>query len=513
MIGSKNNATVSSTAATVAGADTDNELKLQSNIIAGKSQSAQAPVISPLEFENFVPWVCKQWCTSTAILITRKTQGQENQTRKSITIKAKSLVFGNGSKPRINDEFSSLGCVQIESKKNLLVFSEQVVPITTYYDAKKRLIEIAFLECKVHLSRKIIHAISLAVPYHSTLTRFTFRRSKLTCDIIYEISKLLPISNITEVCLDDSEVKEGNYYVLLEQYSQLKYLSLNRCNINDAICKKIFTNIDFGAPAATTLQLLDLACNEITDEGAKFIGQVLRLNRCLMHLNLSGNRITDEGFRPIIESLMEFPLKPDDIMTMRRRKITHIQSKMSVYLRCLTDLKYGKGPEPLEDLDNSTCERKTLTKRLRKKSKKTTLHQSAEDVADVMTQGIVGDFYDPFASDNLVYKDDVAYCMGNFILCYLNLAYNNLEFPSVQRIRHALAYQDEVTKVRNETGLIRVVLDGNYIPQNCDELDEIDIYLKKAIFLRNHTRKTKVSSSTKRLCSSTKCSTSFEEKM
>lgn len=30
---------------------------------------------SPLEFHTFIPWVCKQWCASTAVIITRRAHG------------------------------------------------------------------------------------------------------------------------------------------------------------------------------------------------------------------------------------------------------------------------------------------------------------------------------------------------------------------------------------------------------------------------------------------------------
>ncbi|CAH1636125.1 unnamed protein product [Spodoptera littoralis] len=490
-------------------AETDNEplKKLKSvNILDSSDYSAQALVPSPLEFEKFIPWVCKQWCTSTAILITRKTQ--EPPIRKSIT-KTRSKTFSQDSKPKSSEEISPPGSiVNIEQQINLNVYGEEVVPITAYYDVKKRLIEVAFLECQVTVSRKIIQAISLSLPYHSALTRFTFRRSGLTDKLIYEINKLLPISNITEVCFDDSHVKEGNYYILLEQFSQLKYLSLNRCCINDDICKKIFTNIHFHAPAGNTLQVLELGSNEITDEGAKFIGTVLRTNRCLLHLNLSGNMITDEGFRPMIETLMKFPLESDEIMAMRRRKFRYLQNKINVYIRCLKDLKYGRAPTPtpasVDDMESSISGRRSLLKHSHKKHKKIS-RQSEADRAEAMARGIAGDFEDPFAPENLVYKDDnVAYSTGNLILCYLNMAYNNLEFPSLQRIKQVLAYQDDVAKARKETGLIRVILDGNYIPQKCDDMEEIDLYLRKVVILKSWVRKARPSVVLKRVHSSKK---------
>lgn len=386
------------------------------------------------------------------------------------------------------------------------LLTESAVPLTAYYD-DKRLVEIAIIGSEQKVSRKVIGAISLAVPYHSSLTRFTFRKSGLTAKLIYDIKKLLPISNISEIIFDDSYVKEANYYILLEQFSQLKYLSLNRCKINDEACRKIFENITFEAPASNSLQLLELGSNYITDKGAIFIGSVLRTNRSLVHLNLSGNKITDCGFISILDSLMEFPLDSKEKYAMRQRKLRYLRNKVTIYERCLKSLKSRN----FDDVDSVPSGSKRLSmkqtrlsmkqslsmKRLRLKSKKSTI-KTFEEQAEIMTRAILGEFNDPFSRDDVVLKDDAIFSKGNYVLCYVNVAYNNLEYRSLRKLLEVLQYQDEMRMKRKffkGTGLIRVTLDGNYVPKTCSVLHEINNYFKKVINFRTFSGSCKKSNS------------------
>lgn len=362
--------------------------------------------------------------------------------------------------------------------------NSSVVPVTAYYDANNKLVEISIDMSTVRPSRKVIRAFSLAVPHHSSLRRFTFRRSGLTAELLQDINKLLPISNICEIILDDSFVPERNYHILLEQFSQLKYLSVNRCRISDEACKKIFENIRFDAPAANTLQILELGSNQITDDGATFIGSVLRANRCLVHLNLSGNNITDNGFLKILDSLMEFPLNIKERYASERRKCRYLQSKTAVYARCLSNIKCGN----LQDVDSSG---KKLMHFKTKKSDQKPL-RSIEDEAEMLASEIVGDFYDPFSPNDVVLKDGTTFCKGNFVLCSINIAYNDLEYQSVRKLKEVLQYQEGIMDMGGKsTGLIRIILDGNKIPRTCSELEVIDLCLEKVGKLRNVSAKLK----------------------
>jgi Ran GTPase-activating protein (RanGAP) involved in mRNA processing and transport len=48
---------------------------------------------------------------------------------------------------------------------------------------------------------------------------------------------------------------------------------------------------------------LDLSQNDITDEGAKYLAQMLKTNRILTHLSLSNNKISDNGVKFLTDAL------------------------------------------------------------------------------------------------------------------------------------------------------------------------------------------------------------------
>ena len=53
------------------------------------------------------------------------------------------------------------------------------------------------------------------------------------------------------------------------------------------------------------LKKLDLADNGITDEGARYLAQMLKTNTILTHLTLSKNNITDQGVRALVNALQK----------------------------------------------------------------------------------------------------------------------------------------------------------------------------------------------------------------
>ncbi|CAH0596427.1 unnamed protein product [Chrysodeixis includens] len=462
------------------------EADLDSDIVSG--------VPTPLQFDAFVPWFCRIWCASNNVLVTRIIQGDyvkyENINRKSKQRRGKrksAITLLDERRSSIVGVSSSVSAPVLEDTEKE---KERVVQMKTVYNNKKKLIEVSITGCPFKISRRIIQAIGLCISFHSFLNRFTFRRGGLSAEIIYEINKLLPRSTLTEFCFDDSYVREGNYYILLENVSQIKYLSLNRCKLTDAVCAKIVSCIEYGGPSADSLKILELGSNEITDVGAKCIGTMLRRNRTLLHLNLSGNRITDKGFEPIIEALKQFDLTPQELRDKKGRRMRYVQNRAMVFEKCLENLKLGKS----NDGDSG---KKSIfnVKRVHRRTKRT-LDDCYIAQAELMTSGIVGEFKDPYIGDeNVVLIDGQLCSKGNLVLSSLNVAYNNLKFPSILKVRDVVRYQGEIGKASNETGLVRITLDGNAIPASCIELDDIDVCLTEILNDVAHApRKTRTSS-------------------
>ncbi|KAI5645823.1 hypothetical protein NE865_02093 [Phthorimaea operculella] len=205
---------------------------------------------------------------------------------------------------------------------------EDVITITAVYD-KDTLAEI-FINNQKRVPRFLMQAINeicAMSSHYEDLNKVTIRHSKIEATIVYELNKLVSMTYITDVCLDGSFIKEGNYYILLDKGSFLQQLSLCRCFITDEVCHKIVSKLHFPSPAEKNLLILNLSGNCITDEGAKSISVMLRSNRNLQYLNLAGNRIEDEGALSILDVLREFPLTFNEIDEKQRRLFAYLKRK------------------------------------------------------------------------------------------------------------------------------------------------------------------------------------------
>lgn len=367
---------------------------------------------------------------------------------------------------------------------------DNVIPVKAHYDTRGHLLEVSIIGCPYEIHRKVIQAFSICIPFHSLFTKLTIRRGGLTNPILHEIGKMLPHSNLTDICLDDCNVPDGKYDAIFEQTSQLKYLSLNRCNIDNTTCKALAAKIDVGC-AGSALLVLELGSNLISDRGAKALGESLRRNRRLLHLNLSGNNITDAGVSAMLSHLMEFKMTWDEIVDARQRKLKYTEKKMEVYAQCYEEVLKRQRSEILA---GSGCLKKPLKSKSlrnekedsRKKTKKGAPsvfveEKSPADIAVALTMDVVGKFNDPYDENSVVKREEHSHSKGNMVLCSLNLAYNNLSFMSITKIHEVLKYQDRMAKSSGATGLLRVVFEGNYIPTYCVEYDRIGMFLKKAV--------------------------------
>lgn len=373
----------------------------------------------------------------------------------------------------------------VEAKKSVVIGN--AVPLKAYYDFRGYLVEISIIGCPFIIHKKVLQAVCLCLPFHPWLTKLTIRRRGMTPTLLREISKMLPHSNLTDVCLDDCNVPEGNYEILLEQTSKLKYLSLSRCCLGDSVCKNLAAKINFDSPGSSLLAL-DLGSNRISDIGAKAIGESLRRNRHLLHLNLAGNEITDAGAASILCHLMEFKLTFAEIVNIRQRKFKFAENKLEVFAKCYEEVLKRDEPEmtPHRSSPRKPLKGKNLKNFIGENKEKRVMSQFVQaklnlEVVEAMTMDIVGKFKDPYDEDSVVMKDECSHSKGNMVLCSLNLAYNNLSLISIQKVYEVLKYQDRLAKPSGATGLARVVLDGNYIPLHCVEYDRIEMLLKKVI--------------------------------
>lgn len=293
------------------------------------------------------------------------------------------------------------------------------------------------------------------------------------------MSKFLSLTTITEICLDDSPIPESNYALLLQNQSKLSSLSLSRCTINDEVCKQIAVTLKFLEPAEATLLTLNLSSNHITDAGAKHLGEALRTNRHLRYLNLAGNRIGDEGANHIFHALIDFPLTYDETKEKLKRRLAYLRARQAAYLECLMSCD-SRSLDDFSMINKKSPKKSTAAKNKVKKLPNETVNTSMHVEAEMIINKPFPLFKDPFESSFIRFVDGDSHCVGNMVLCYLNLCYNDLSYSSLKKLQAVLLYQS-VSKNTNQTGLMRVLIEGNQLPSTCSEIGRISELLHKNV--------------------------------
>ncbi|KAJ8725854.1 hypothetical protein PYW08_004037 [Mythimna loreyi] len=383
---------------------------------------------------------------------------------------------------------------------------EEVVtlPITTLYDTQNHLSAIYITKFQEEtIPRDTIHLLALVLPNYQQLRKFTIKRCRIDMYVVHEIGKILPSTTITEVCLDDCPLKKANYEELLQNTTFLKNLSLCRCNINDEVCERMAASLHYLESAENSLVTLNLSSNRIGDEGAKNFAEALRSNRHLRYLNLANNHISDEGASHIFNILVDFPLTHDENINRRQRFMVYLKDKLEVHRECLRKLSLIQKPAeksisnasriwsqdkiqvmPPKRSSSSHSQVKRKAKR-RGSSKSISLNVliSSEDnllkKAELISGEIVGPFVDPF-SPSCVSAEDKPRCFGNFVLCYLNLAYNDLTILSAKKLLKVVEYQKSHYNP-DAYGLIKVILEGNPLPVASTELKVLQKMLQQHV--------------------------------
>lgn len=388
---------------------------------------------------------------------------------------------------------STLDSEQFEPVFDKVSYTTKPFVINSIYNALNSLSEILLNQLK-SVPRKLIKLIALIAPCYRTLIKISIKRCSIDMYVIYELEKLLLTSTITDICLDDCPINGADYTLLLNT-KKLKCLSLARCKINDEICEQIASTMCF-EEAAQNLAVLNLSSNHISDVGVKQIGLALRHNRRLRFLNLADNHISDEGAASIFNVLVEFQLTCEEIMETRKKGMKYMRNKIELCEKILAQLDSDLVENVSQIGRKMLKKRKTSTTTLRSKSPAVSARKEEKSVslsgpadylktkAELMAIEEIGVFYDPFQRHHIKIYDDIQFCTGNFALSYLNFSYNNLSYLSIKKLENVLVYQN-VTKRSNQTGLIKIVIDGNNLPDSCPEFATISNLLKKTF--RSHT--------------------------
>lgn len=400
------------------------------------------------------------------------------------------------------------------------------VVITARYDKFNRFIELIMNKTDLRI-RQIMQVIALLAPYCGSLSKIVMQRCNVNAFVIYDLSKMLPLTSITEICLDESPLPEANYAILLNvEGNVLKHLSLARCLINDVVCDQIASELRYNMTAGKQLLTLNLSSNHITDEGAKFFADALRTNRRLRYLNLANNYITDTGFSHILDTLTEFPLTPTEMMEKKECYVEYLKKRLAFF----KDQIHFAGIHSFSDGTGSSRGSKILTNKnsdafvSEKSSAKLASKYSADRIKDrteiphmkkVKTpsrdiekvnsaKSVISnskqsetaqtkyfnslrDSMGPFNPEAIVDRDGWTYSKGNLELSCLNVAYNDLTLIGMRKLSTVLTYQSKVSQP-GEKGLIKINIEGNLLPFDCPEIRTINNILVNTLTCKRSSK-------------------------
>ncbi|XP_063834883.1 NACHT, LRR and PYD domains-containing protein 14-like [Ostrinia nubilalis] len=454
---------------------------------------------SPMDFDVYLPYACSQLQVEAVIVVTKVVQ-QEYVSISAMSEKSKSKQKGKQPKMPSHQDLDSDQERDEKSVSPSVEDEENVINILAVYDANDNLVQLKFDKNK-NIPRTVLRIIGLIIQYQIYLTTLCINKG-MDQYTIYEICRFLPLSHLTDICLDSCFLKEANYHMLLEKQNCIRQLSLARCSISDEVVQTLAELLVYPLPASKSLSILNLSSNRLTDLGAKYLSEALRSNRQLSYLNLADNMISDAGADEVLNTLVNFPLSFNELLSSRSRHMAYLKEKSELVIRIARELRAG-------DFDRRLMKRKSvkpppLTKKPKGVEKEPSLKSVVEsksttnmdaaflDKATIMAENTLGEFKDPFNKANTFVQDGIVYSYGNNALSYLNLSYNNLSYTSVKKLAKVLAYQKKVDK--KPRGLVNVSIEGNFLPVYCRELAHIDQILD--VGLSSHQRR--VSSHKKR---------------
>ncbi|CAH0599079.1 unnamed protein product [Chrysodeixis includens] len=435
----------------------------------------------PNDFDRFLPWACTQLGVEAIVVVTRTVLVEY------VSVVASERERKGKGKSKAPKPPSTEATESIDVPSSTLISmnsdlkDETIIRIESVYDSSYNLVHIRFHNNKT-IPSSILKIIGLIIKFYPTLTMISIN-SGLQMQAMYQISKFLPLSKITDICMDYTYLREANYHVLLD-HKGLKTLSISKCKITDTVLKTICNKLMYPNTACKTLFALNISTNIITDVGAKYLADMLRTNRNLSYLNVADNGITDEGAEHLFDCLSEFPLKPNELLAKRTRHMAYLKEKSEMIIKTVQELK-------INDYEKKMGRRKSVKPMvsLKKKEKEMVAPEAQRSLshmdtmflekAEALVENILGHFHDPYSPEDTFFKDGQVYCYGNNTLSYLNVAYNNLTYSSLKKLCDVIVTQKYLA--RKPRGLVNVVIEGNFLPERCEELKQIDEILEAAL--------------------------------
>ncbi|CAH0551999.1 unnamed protein product [Brassicogethes aeneus] len=152
------------------------------------------------------------------------------------------------------------------------------------------------------------------MPYfHTKILRLEY--CNITADHVEILQTNLKDNKVlTEISLNGNP--NENLHLLLNL--PILSLSLRFCKIDSIRAKALAEAFN-----KTEIKLihLNLSSNDVNDDGAEFVANIIRVNRTLKAFNLADNKIGNLGCAIIMKSFQLFPLSQNELVLKRKIKL------------------------------------------------------------------------------------------------------------------------------------------------------------------------------------------------
>nr|XP_033779508.1 leucine-rich repeat-containing protein 71-like isoform X2 [Geotrypetes seraphini] len=170
------------------------------------------------------------------------------------------------------------------------------------------------------IDEKMMDIFSKCLPASQTLHTLNFWNVGLTDHTVDLLINILPrCPNLKTLVLDGNPLPQHTYYKFFCEDSTLDHITLRNNKIDDDSVWLITQALQEPQLLNKHLVTLNLSYNHISNQGASYFAEVLRMNRSLLSLSLAHNEIGDEGALYLAEILGYFALTPQEVVERRYR--------------------------------------------------------------------------------------------------------------------------------------------------------------------------------------------------
>ncbi|XP_034954246.1 leucine-rich repeat-containing protein 71 isoform X4 [Zootoca vivipara] len=166
---------------------------------------------------------------------------------------------------------------------------------------------------------KMLGIFAKCLPTLSHLQAIRLWKVGLTDVTFLSLLSIVPTcSTLKTLAVEGNPMRERLYHKLISEETNLAHVSLRSNEIDDEAALLIGQALSTLKSSNKNLASINLSYNHITDVGAGYIANGLRLNRSLLSLSLAHNQIKDEGALKLAEVLGPFALTHMEVVERRR---------------------------------------------------------------------------------------------------------------------------------------------------------------------------------------------------